>query len=318
MPLDWYQNIDLRRSFYRHLRLIVNVYANLAYKPMPVSEKPKFTSKDVTAILPTVPPGEGDLQDFQRTLCRTLNSVCALQLRKVIVVTTEKHLAKITEIVERIQGSDCTVLSVETPNKRNQIVRALPTIETALTLLIDDDVKIPQGFMPWVLAPFQDDKVGGVGTNQRLIKEKTTNMWNFLGAMYLERRNFDCTACNWLDGGLPCLSGRAVMYRAKILLEPEFMRQFVDETWSFMGAKYHLNADDDNFITRWLFSHDWKIKLQNHPECEVATTLQPDSTYLKQCVRWQRSNWRSNMTSLFSERNVWWYVPVLISSTTTR
>jgi hypothetical protein len=43
------------------------------------------------------------------------------------------------------------------------------------------------------------------------------------------------------------------------LQDPNFTYGFTHETW---GSDHFLNADDDNFITRWLFSHDWKIQLQ--------------------------------------------------------
>jgi hypothetical protein len=68
---------------------------------------------------------------------------------------------------------------------------------------------------------------------------------------------------------------------------------------------HFLNADDDNFITRWLFWKNWKIKFQYHKECEVETTLENNRKYLNQCLRWVRSNWRSNRTSLFETGDVW-------------
>jgi cellulose synthase/poly-beta-1,6-N-acetylglucosamine synthase-like glycosyltransferase len=187
------------------------------------------------------------------------------------------------------------VISVSQANKRRQLSRAIPEVQTKITLLLDDDVWLPEKFAKWILAPFEDSCVGGVGTNQQLRRRDRSNIWEFLGAMYLVRRNFDCTACNWIDGGLPCLSGRAVAYRSEILQDPNFTYAFTHETWS---SDYPLNADDDNFITRWLFCHNWKIQLQNHPECEVQTTLENNFKYLRQCLRWVRSNWRSNLTSL--------------------
>jgi hypothetical protein len=161
--------------------------------------------------------------------------------------------------------------------------------------LLDDDVWLPEKFSKWLLAPFEDPRMGGVGTNQQLRRVNRNSIWEFLGAMYLVRRNFDCTACNWIDGGLPCLSGRAVAYRSEILQDPKFTYGFTHETW---GSDHFLNADDDNFITRWLFNNNWKIQIQNHRECEVETTLESDHKYLRQCLRWVRSNWRSNLTSL--------------------
>jgi len=66
-----------------------------------------------------------------------------------------------------------------------------------------------------------------------------------------------------------------------------------------------LNADDDNFLTRWMMNNDWDIQIQKHPECEVQTTLEGNSKFLLQCLRWARSNWRSNIKSLVLEQTVW-------------
>jgi hypothetical protein len=128
------------------------------------------------------------------------------------------------------------------------------------------------------------------------------NGWVFLNAAYLERRNWDCSACLNIDGGLPCLSGRTAAYRTSILQDDAFIHEFTNEMW----FAHRLNAaDDDNFITRWLYSHDWKIKMQYHKEAEIQTTLEAGPKFLSQCLRWSRSNWRSNLTSMFVERHYW-------------
>jgi cellulose synthase/poly-beta-1,6-N-acetylglucosamine synthase-like glycosyltransferase len=94
-----------------------------------------------------------------------------------------------------------------------------------------------------------------------------------------------------------------VAYRTKILSDDEFIYGFTHEAWGWR-RDYQLNADDDNFITRWLVSHGQKIAYQYHKQAEVLTTLESNSKFLKQCLRWSRSNWRSNLTSMFVERHV--------------
>ena len=198
------------------------------------------------------------------------------------------------------------VLSIAYPNKRHQIVRAIPDIKTTITVFADDDVLWPSKLLHWILAPLEDDSYGGVGTNQRLRRaERPSNqqrIYGYLNALYLERRNFDCAPCMYMDGGLPCLSGRTVAYRTSILQDEAFIWSFTHEEWL---GRYRLNADDDNFITRWLVSHDKKIAYQYHKEAEVLTTLEDNPKFVKQCLRWSRSNWRSNLTSMFWDRHIW-------------
>ena len=195
--------------------------------------------------------------------------------------------------------------SVPHPNKRWQMVRAIPRVRTDITVFADDDVTWPSTLLPWILAPFEDERYGGVGTNQRLRRATAPNIQQrahgFLGALYLERRNFDCASCMYMDGGLPCLSGRTVAYRTKILKDEKFIYEFTHEQWM---SKYQLHADDDNFLTRWMYSHGWKIWYQYHKEAEVLTTLEDNPKFWRQCLRWVRSNWRSNLTSMFRDE-IW-------------
>lgn len=231
-----------------------------------------------------------------------MKTIYALEPAEILLVVPELGEKPVAAMVERLHCSKrIRVLVTGQANKRRQLCRAIPEVKTPITLLLDDDVWLPLKFMKWTLAPFEDRRVGGVGTNQTVRRLDRWNIWEFLGTIYLLRRNFDCTACNYIDGGLPCLSGRAVAYRSEILQDRGFTDGFTGEVWR---NTFMLNADDDNFITRWLFSHNWKIRIQNHPECEVETVLETDHNYKKQCLRWVRSNWRSNLTSL-GELHMW-------------
>lgn len=282
-------------SLFRYVRLWVNLASNWTYTPIQPIDDPTITSDDMTVIIPTV------AEDIQQ-LKETVQSAYRLEPRKLLLVTTDSRAKRVDQMVLELGSPKLIqVLSVSQANKRRQLCRAIPEVETKITLLLDDDVWLPEKFTKWILAPFEDGAVGGVGTNQQLRRFDRSNIWEFLGAIYLVRRNFDCTACNWIDGGLPCLSGRAVAYRSEILQDRDFTYGFTHETW---GSDHFLNADDDNFITRWLFSRKWKIQIQNHRECEVETTLEDDHKYLRQCLRWVRSNWRSNLTSL-TETQMW-------------
>ena len=61
----------------------------------------------------------------------------------------------------------------------------------------------------------------------------------------------------------------------------------------------------DNFITRWMVNHDWKIKIQYSDDARILTTLGTYPKFLSQCLRWSRTTWRSNAVSLFKDGTVW-------------
>ena len=286
-------------SLYRYLRLVVNLFAFSRLQPIPIPEIPRLTSQDVTVVIPSI---EGDGEG----LWETIRSILATEPFEIILVTIHANLTRAQLMVKRMGTSRVKIRSVPYPNKRRQMVCALPDIRTDITVFADDDVLWPPTLLPWMLAPLEDESYGGVGTNQRLRRAEAPTfqqrVYGYLNALYLERRNFDCASCMYMDGGLPCLSGRTVAYRSNILKDRAFIEGFTREVWL---GRYQLNADDDNFITRWLVSHDKKIGYQYHKEAEILTTLEDNPNFVKQCLRWSRSNWRSNITSMFCERHIW-------------
>jgi hypothetical protein len=157
--------------------------------------------------------------------------------------------------------------------------------------------------LPFILAPFEDQKVGGVGTSQRVqpCGPKMT-VWEVLAAFRLTIRNIEIASSTHIDGGVPCLSGRTAAYRTIILKDPEFIHGFTHDLWL---NKYPLNSGDDKFLTRWMVSHGWNTYIQCCREAELLSTMKPNWRFLLQVLRWTRNTWRSDLRSLFMERYVW-------------
>ncbi|KAI1331375.1 glycosyltransferase family 2 protein [Xylariaceae sp. FL0255] len=283
---------------HRYTRLIVHTYGHWMYRSKPIPEKPTFTADDVTVIIPTIHNAFEELRP-------SLESILACGPRELILVTTVDKHAGLEKLAKSLSRPN-SVRALFTPiaNKRLQVCEALPKVKTSIIIMADDDVTWPSTLIPWILAPFEDPKMGGVVTSQRVRREPnadwSTQIWNWLGSAYIERRNFEISATHYMDGGTSCMSGRTGAYRAEILSSHDFLEGFKTERW----RHYILNADDDNFVTRWLVNHQWKTWVQYERECEIETTLENGFKFLYQCSRWSRSNWRSNYTSFFRERYV--------------
>lgn len=283
---------------WRYTRTIVHSISHWSYKSKPIPEKPQYTPDDVTVVIPTI-------HNVFEELRPSLESILATRPRQLIMITTRDKYEALQELAATLSMPDAIlVLETEIANKRLQVCEALPHVKTSITIMADDDVWWPSTLLPWILAPFEDPQIGGVGTCQRVRRERgqglNNNIWNWLGAAYIERRNFEISATHNMDGGTSCMSGRTGAYRSAILSSGDFLEGFKTERW----GKYILNADDDNFVTRWLVNHQWKTWIQYEKECEIETTLEYGMKFLYQCSRWARSNWRSNWTSLVKERYV--------------
>ncbi|KAK6381608.1 hypothetical protein LTS17_004667 [Exophiala oligosperma] len=287
---------------FRYLRLIVHIVSFWCYKHSPIPAIRTITERDVTVIIPTVEPTNYDFQEC-------LSSVLMNGPATVHIVTVGPELHRQTcgivrPFVPRYPSTNIKVSCTMQANKRKQIAHVLPHVQTALTVLVDDHVFWPSGhFLSTTVAPFENPAVGAVGTNKRVRRHDLpfglASFFNVLGALYLERHNFEIRATNALDGGVFVISGRTCAYRTQILQSPEFLRGYLHETF-FFGRFGPLNADDDNYITRAVVKAGWKIKIQYNAEAMIETTVGTYPKFLSQCLRWARTTWRSNPASLRS------------------
>lgn len=143
-------------------------------------------------------------------------------------------------------------------------------------------------------------KSGGL---QLLERPSNPNYWDFLSGVYLHRREFEVAATSHMDGGIGCLSGRTCGIRTEIVQTQYFLDEFKNEKW--LGMIPLVAADDDNFVTRYLVNLGWKIAVQHDEGGMLTTTLENNPKFLEQCIRWRRTTWRSNLTSLVFDRVIW-------------
>ncbi|KAK8121502.1 glycosyltransferase family 2 [Apiospora kogelbergensis] len=203
---------------WRYTRTIVHTLSHCMYKSKPIPKEPKYTASDVTVVIATI-------HNAPEELHTSLETILACRPYGMIMITTQDKYNALKELVGSLQHSNIRVLCTDIAN------------------MADDDVWWPRDLIIWILAPFEDPKMGG---------------------------------------------------------SKDFLHDFQTERW----RKYSLNADDDNFVTRWLVNYKWKTWIQHEEGCEIETTLEYGKKYLCQCSRWARSNWRSNWTSLVNERYV--------------
>jgi hyaluronan synthase len=205
----------------------------------------------------------------------------------VIDVTDEQSMSIAHEYVPtgRMQ-----VISTDIPGKRDALAVGWRLASTPLVALVDSDTIWADDVASWVMAPFADPEVGGVGTRQNVWEPK--GLLQNAADLYLDYRYYDeIPAQSFLGQAVSCLSGRTAVYRRNLLLRYEV--DFLTET--FLGVQ--CMSGDDKRLTTLMLEDGYKSILQR--EARVWSRF-PDkfTTFIKQRVRWARNTWRSDLRAM--------------------
>ncbi|CAN8099998.1 unnamed protein product [Discula destructiva] len=279
----------------RYIRFVVPLITGMfLYRPANASGCSQYNSKSVAVIIPTV---VSNTPAFERC-CR---SILANYPRVLLVCTVGAKLEldvknKIGQLREIFPDITFIVVSTDEANKRRQIVAASRKIdanETPITICADDHVFWKPTFIKGLRGPaFDNTEVGLVGTNKKVIRNKTqlsfsglgASFTNFIACLYLERDNFRIRSEPYIDGGVFCVSGRTSAIRTEILHNQDYQQGYTNEMF-FFGIFGPLNPDDDNYGVRWVLRHGWKIAFQCTPECEIVTPLGESHKFWAQVLR---------------------------------
>jgi cellulose synthase/poly-beta-1,6-N-acetylglucosamine synthase-like glycosyltransferase len=285
-------------GFYRYLWYFIKVLAWSVYKPVQPKANPTYRpSQDVTIVVPTIDAGE----EFKIAA----HSWLACNPKEIIIITETKMREPLQQLADEVDPSKIRVLTVKKANKRLQMVAGINATTTEILVFADDDAIWKPTMLDYILACFEDLKMGGVGTCQTVHAVDPSGhqtVWEVLAGFRLTIRNIEIAASTHIDGGVCCLSGRTAAYRTLILKDPAFQYGFQNDLWL---GRYPLNSGDDKFLTRWMVTHGWNTFIQVCPEAELFSTFKNNWRFIKQVLRWTRNTWRSDFRSLFMERTIW-------------
>ncbi|KAL4246663.1 hypothetical protein ABKN59_008851 [Abortiporus biennis] len=215
-------------GFFRYTWYLIRVAAWAVYRPIPLPANPTYTPvEDVTIVVPTIDAG----QEFKEAA----RSWLAGNPKEILIITEQRMLEPLQELANSVDSKRIRVLTVPYANKRLQMTHGIKHTTTDIIVFADDDAIWPPTLLPYVLACFEDQQVGGVGTSQRVqAVGKRMTVWEVLAAFRLSIRNIEIAASTHIDGGIPCLSGRTAAYRTVILKDPLFLHGFTHDYWLVM------------------------------------------------------------------------------------
>ncbi|KAK7183079.1 hypothetical protein DPSP01_005974 [Paraphaeosphaeria sporulosa] len=340
---------------FRYYKTLVLTYFNFRYKPSVASANFALRSTDVSVIVPTV--GTDVSATFKEMVSsilwnnpkRLIFSTTTEHAKKSVEEVLPGILAnlKLGESAYQTQWklpslevyTEISVVSAQVASKREQFIQGVNMVSTSIIASADDTVSWHPNFFSGALPAFADSLVGFVGTHKwvkRLPCPPTdsslswfTNQWNnycfrfwnLVGALYLIRHNFEARGSDATDGGIFCVSGRTHLVRSDIVQDQAFQDEFLDErilNSLIEGGIGPINADDDNFLTRWVFyKKNMKVKFQDSEEATITTVLGKDGgkRFKDQCLRWSRTTMRQNPQVLFIDRTAWWMHPITVWTT---
>ncbi len=295
---------------WRYIRHVVHVFSFWLYRPAPFVANPKYSGRDVTVVLPTVDPHNPDFAAcLKQCLKNGPSEVVVVTAGNILLRETERLIQNVAYKFQDLPArTTLTVIAAGLANKRVQMALGAKRAKTSLVAFIDDHVLWGPRFLASATLPFEDDKVGLVGTNKRVIREEKVSwvdqFWNMIQALYLERHNFEIRATNTIDGGVFVVSGRTCIVRSQIIQDDGFLAHFTNERF-FFGLCGPLVSDDNNALTCKVVRDGWKVKIQYTPETLIHTRLGSYQKFSGGLKRWARTTWRSNSASLFTDRTVW-------------
>ncbi|KAI2605539.1 glycosyltransferase family 2 protein [Hypoxylon sp. NC1633] len=290
------------------------------YVPRPIPSNPSFLPSDVSLIVPTV--------NWDKDLPKNFLTWLSNRPHEIIFVTVDDMAEKLRSTIESAPGLKEAVLATETvvkivtvekPNKRNQLCRGINEAEGRIVALVDDDARwTTVKVLPHLLAPFEADYVALVGgpigsyVPDERKNSKVITPWEVAALRIRSRRGPGMRAFFVADKSTNfTVSGLTMLLRAEIVKDPYFQHLFTHDMWQGVAQ----NTGDDSFITRYvLFQHhlphrrfssvkptEWRLGIQLTPEAEVQTSLMTDSKFAAQSKRWYRSGLRLRLTTLFFE-----------------
>ena len=219
--------------------------------------------------------------------------------KAIVIVLPKANADKIQGLVSAFQDDRISIIEVQKADYRGQLTAAIQAVQTPLMALVDDDTLWGPRTLASLVAAFDDPSVGGVNVMIRLnphISGGRHTLWESFGALNLVRRNILHSSLAYINHGQVLnLSGRTVAYRTEIFHHQDLYQELNNDYW--LGT-YKLVTGDDNFLTNWIWHRGWRTAFVNTMDAMIATTGNPDLTYLRQLIRWSRDTARSYLRDL--------------------
>lgn len=208
---------------------------------------------------------------------------------EVIIVTDEKDEPENLQIIE---SSGFKVLYDKSGNKRDAFYLGFKNSSGEVVAMLAGDTLYPDMIVSEAKECFTHDDIGAVGFENRIYDRKRNLIRRFASIMYSIRYKITYP-CLSSRGVLCCTTGETGFFRRKAI--ENHMDEFITET--LFGRRCIIG--DDRFLTSMILRGGYRVVYQ--PTNEPVRTDCPNTlvSFIKQQIRWFRSNQRYSAKTLF-------------------
>ncbi|SCN88556.1 uncharacterized protein FFM5_04446 [Fusarium fujikuroi] len=247
-------------------------------------------SNKISVILTISDSKDRNLVDYVRTILKNKP--------EQLLITTSNRKAqhrvdgKLKGLRFAYSDTKISVGAVNEPNRRREIDHALASIDTPFTVLTDQGVYWPEGFLKSAMIPFASHRVGCVTVP--MMARKRDGIWG--------------SALNALDSSI-LFTGSPIIFRTKLTAQPRFKQQF--EVEPCLNRRHGVHkADEYLFFNRYLLQEEAPreepclVVFQDTPEATVVVDRPTIAEFISEYLQMTRNLWRlSRVMIRRKERN---------------
>ncbi|KAH7261156.1 uncharacterized protein BKA55DRAFT_536165 [Fusarium redolens] len=252
--------------------------------------------REISVILTIHDPNDPNMLTYVRSILKNKPE----QLFITTSDTKAQHRVdgKLNGLRAAYSATQISVGAVNEPNRRREIAHALSSINTPLTVLTDQGVHWPEGFLKSALIPFADRRVGCVTVP--MIARKPDGIWDsflaclfscYYGLMAEENRAFNALDCSAIFPGSP------ILFRTYLAAQLRFKQQF--EVEPCLNRRHGVHkADEYLFFNRYFLQEEavhgapCLVVFQDTPEATVQVDRRSIGEFLRECLQMTRNLWR--------------------------
>ena len=229
-------------------------------------------------------PAFNEERFIQKSIKAALRSDYPSEKTEIIVVndgSTDRTRSRIDEMVSKYGNRIKAIHFSKNRGKRDAMAAGVKKARGEIIVFIDSDTRVDKDAIRYLVAPFEDTRVGGTTGQINVHNYRTNFLTRMLGVRYIMSFDFYRATAS-VFGGITCLSGVMSAYRRSIIMDamPEWLNQ------KFLGRR--ATFGDDRSLTNHTLRKGYRTVYSRRA---VAHTLAPENLLklFKMLVRWNKS-----------------------------